>query len=262
MTVDRTVIVERAGGVVTLTLNRPEKKNAISNVMWQELAAAVAEVRNRTDDRVLVITGEGDCFCSGIDLTSRPGEAEESVPELVKMYELNQIFLDLHRMPKPTIAKVNGAAVGAGCNLALICDLVVASDGARFSEIFVQRGAVIDGGASWLLPRIIGLQKAKELAFFGDFVSASQAASIGLVNKVVAADALDAEVEAWATRLAAGPALALSMVKAMLNGSIAGSMDDALETEARCQHIAFATDNRHAAFRAFKNGTVPVFSGW
>ena len=167
--------------------------------MWRELQTVFDEVAADRDVRAMVLTGAGGAFCSGADLSDpsdvagRPGD-----PYLVQMRALADLALRLHRLPKPTIAKVGGIAAGAGMSMALGCDLVVASESARFSQIFAKRGLSIDFGASWLLPRLIGLHKAKELAFFADVLSASEAESFGLVNRVVPDDELDSCVDAWA----------------------------------------------------------------
>lgn len=254
-----TLLVDRADGIVTVTLNRPEKKNAANDLMWDELLAVFDEVADRDDDRVLVVTGAGDAFCSGADLTGVGGGGMRH--GLPRMRHIGDAALRLHRLPKPTIAKVNGVAAGAGCNLALGCDLVVASEHARFSEIFARRGLSIDFGGSWLLPRIVGLHKAKELALFADIISAKEAMEIGLVNRVVPAGDLDAFVADWARRLAAGPPQALSMTKTMLNNAFAVSMEQALEDEARCQTVNFATADLGEAMSAFVEKREPRFQG-
>jgi len=257
-----TLIVERKDGVVTVTMNRPARKNAANGTMWRELLATFEEVAAERDDRVMVLTGAGDAFCSGADLgggagvAGRPGD-----PFLVQLRALGDVALRLHRIPKPTIAKVGGVAAGAGMSMALGCDLVVASESARFSQIFSKRGLSVDFGASWLLPRFIGLHRAKELAFFADILDARQAAEFGLVNRVVPDDQLDAVVDEWATRLAAGPPLALSMTKTMLNNSFGLSMDQALEEEARSQAVNFATADTAEAMAAFQQKRDPVFEG-
>jgi 2-(1,2-epoxy-1,2-dihydrophenyl)acetyl-CoA isomerase len=255
-----TIVVERADGVVTVTLNRPEKKNAANDLMWDELLATFDEVANRDDDRVLVITGApgSGAFCSGADLSDPSALSRNG---LARMRHIGDVALRLHRLPKPTIAKVNGVAAGAGCNMALGCDLVVASDEARFSEIFARRGLSIDFGGSWLLPRLIGLHRAKELAFFAEVISAKEALEFGIVNRVVSAAELDAFVHDWASRLAAGPPLALSMTKTMLNNSFAVSMDQALEDEARGQTVNFSTADMAEAMAAFLEKRSPVFEG-
>jgi len=222
MTQFETIVVERGGGVVTVTMNRPAKKNAVNRTMTLELTRLFRDVRSDVDDRVLVLTGAGGDFSSGADLTA-PDAAGPSVTGLRYMREIADLALALHRLPKPTIAKVPGVAAGMAANLALGCDLIVASDAARFSEIFSRRGLSLDCGGSWLLPRLVGLHKAKELAFFADVIDASEAERLGIVNRVVPADQLDRFVAEWATRLAAGPPIALSMTKTMLNTGLATS---------------------------------------
>jgi 2-(1,2-epoxy-1,2-dihydrophenyl)acetyl-CoA isomerase len=253
-----TLLVERDGGIVTVTLNRPEKKNAANDQMWLDLSAVFAEVADRAEDRVLVITGAGGAFCSGADLSSTDSLTRSG---LARMRHIGSVALALHRLPKPTIAKVIGVAAGAGCNLALGCDLIVASDSARFSEIFAKRGLSLDFGGSWLLPRLVGMHKAKELALLADVIPASEAERLGIVNRVVPADELDAFVDDWARRLAAGPPLALSMSKTMLNNSLMVSMDQALEDEARAQSVNFSTKDFSEAIRAFMEKRDPDFQG-
>jgi 2-(1,2-epoxy-1,2-dihydrophenyl)acetyl-CoA isomerase len=253
-----TLLVERDGGIVTVTLTRPEKKNAANGVMWDELLAVFTEVGDAESDRVLVITGAGGAFCSGADL-SAPDRLTRN--GLARMRHIGSVALALHRLPKPTIAKVDGVAAGAGCNLALGCDLIVASESARFSEIFARRGLSLDFGGSWLLPRLVGLHKAKELAFFADVIDASEAHRLGIVNRVVPAGELDAFVDDWARRLAAGPPMALSMTKTMLNNSLMVSMDQALEDEARAQNVNFSTKDAAEAISAFLEKRDPDFQG-
>jgi 2-(1,2-epoxy-1,2-dihydrophenyl)acetyl-CoA isomerase len=254
-----TLRVDRApNGVVTLTLHRPERKNAINNAMWSELLAVFQEVDVSSTDRVLVITGAGDAFCSGADLSDRGNDTRHS---LSRLHWVADIALALHRIPKPVIAKVNGVAVGAGMNLALACDLIVASETARFSEIFARRGLSIDFGGSWLLPRLIGMHRAKELAFFADIISAKEAAELGLVNRVLPPGELDAFVTDWADRLAAGPPVALSLTKRLLTNSFNVSMDEALEAEGMAQSVNSATEDTAEAIRAFLEKRDPKFTG-
>ena len=257
-----TLIVERSGGVVTVTMNRPERKNAANGTMWRELQAVLDDLAADRAVRAVVLTGAGGAFCSGADLSDpsdvagRPGD-----PYLVQMRALADLALRLHRLPKPTIAKVGGVAAGAGMSMALGCDLVVAAESARFSQIFSKRGLSIDFGASWLLPRLIGLHKAKELAFFADILSASEAEAFGLVNRVVPDAELDGFVDDWARRLAEGPTLALSMTKTLLNNSMAASMDQALEDEALAQSTNFGTRDTREALTAFVERRPPSFEG-
>ena len=253
-----TLLVDRSDGIVTLTMNRPEKKNAANDQMWQELREVFTEVAENDGDRVLVVTGAGGAFCSGADLSSGSALNEDGV---ARMRRIGSTAQALHDLPKPTIAKVGGVAAGAGCNLALGCDLIVASDDARFSEIFSKRGLSVDFGGTWLLPRLIGLHKAKELTFFADVISAADAERLGMVNRVVPAAELDGFVDEWARRLAAGPPVALSMTKTMLNESLTSSMAEMLEMEAQSQNRNFSTRDFGEAMQAFMQKREPKFEG-
>lgn len=256
-----TVVVSRAGGVVTVTLNRPERMNALTDAMLEELRATFDTVARRAEDRVLVLTGAGGEFCSGADLSEagRPGAGDSwSALELVR--RLGDVALSLHRLAKPTIAKLDGVAVGAGLGLALGCDLRVASSRARLSMIFVRRALSPDCAASWLLPRLVGAAKAKELAFFGEVVDAETALRIGLVNRVVEQHDLDAAVADWAARLAEGPVLALSTTKSLLDSAWSSSLADALEHEAECQAVNFSGADVREAIAAFSEKRTPRFS--
>ncbi len=252
-----TLHIARAAGVVTVTLDRPDRKNALTHREWSRLHEVFAEVAERPDDRVLVLTGAGGEFCSGADVSAL-GDDERS--SLEAMRAVGRTATALFHLPKPTIAKVDGVAVGAGCNLALACDLVVASERARFSEIFARRGLSLDFAGSWLLPRIVGLQRAKQLAYFADIVDAATASRLGLVTEVVAAGELDTFVERWAARLAAGPAVALSLTKALLNASSA-SIDEAVDAEAVAQAHNLGGPEAAEALRAFRERREPHFGG-
>ncbi len=254
-----TLLVERNDGIVTVTMNRPEKKNAVNAVMWQELFEVFRAIRDNPDDRAVVLTGAGGAFCSGAEL----GVVGAGPPRhgLATMRNVNEVILTLHELPQPTIAKVGGVAAGAGCNLALGCDLIVASDAARFSQIFVRRGLSVDAGGTWLLPRLIGLHKAKELALFGDIISAADAKEMGLVNRVVPAAELDSFVADWAGRLAAGPPISMAQTKRMLNASTERSMVDALHDEATAQTVNFGTQDTPEAIAAFMAKRPPTFNG-
>ncbi len=257
-----TLIVERNNGVVTVTMNRPERKNAANAAMIKELFETFQEIERSLDDRVMILTGAGGAFCSGADLGDRSADkAKEADPHLFRMRRLGDVALALHRISKPTIAKVDGFAVGAGFSLALGCDLVVASTTAKMSLIFSKRGLSLDNGASWILPRLVGIAKAKELAFFAEMLDASTALEAGLVNRVVSPQELDAFVNAWAVQLSAGPPQALSMTKSLLNGSMLASMEMAVENEARCQSVNFTSVDTTEAIKAFAEKRDPKFIG-
>lgn len=259
-----TLRVDRRDGVVTVTLCRPAKMNAINGRMWRELVAVFDEVEDSPDDRVLVLTGEGNGFCSGADLTDTDnGEnlAGGVGGSLRQMRVVGRAALRLHELHIPTIAAVNGVAAGAGCNLALGCDLVVASDRARFSEIFAKRGLSLDFGGSWLLPRLIGLHKAKELAFLADVIDAAEAERLGLVNRIVPHAELGEVVAQLAARLAALPPVQVSVTKRLLNQSFSVSMAEALEFEDVAQVMNFQSADTAEAMVAFVAKREPKFTG-
>ena len=250
------VLLEIADGVATLTLNRPERRNAITGALVEQALAAVAQLGADPAIRVFVLTGAGDAFCSGMDL------AEPVKPdELTFMRRVAQLCLNVHDLSIPTIAKVRGAAVGFGANLALCCDLVVAGRSAYFGEIFARRGLSLDGGGSWSLPRRVGLFKAKEMAFFGDQVNADDAALLGLVNRSLDDDDLDGFVQEWTRRLACGPRRALSIIKASLNASFESSFAQAVEAESIAQALNFRSPEAREGFAAFVEKRDPDFSG-
>ena len=255
-----TLQIERSDGIVTVTLNRPEKKNAVNDVMWNELLETFRAVNDNADeDRVVVITGAGGSFCSGADLSGASADVARN--GLARMRHIGDVCLALHAIQQPTIAKVVGVAAGAGLNLALGCDLVVASEDARFSEIFARRGLSVDFGGSWVLPRLIGLHKAKELVLLADIIDAKAAMEIGLVNRVVPGSAIDAFVDDWARRLADGPPLALSMSKRLLDQSSSMSLAQAIEAEAQAQNVNFASGDTAEALAAFVEKREPKFEG-
>lgn len=257
---ENTLLVTRREGVVTVTLNRPHRKNALTTGMLDRLRAVLSEVDERVEDRVLVLTGAGGDFCSGADLADADSPAQgDAGAALNRVRRVGDVALSLHRLRVPTIAKVDGVAVGAGLGLALGCDLVVASERARLSTIFVRRGLSPDNGTSWLLPRLVGMARAKELAMLGDMLDAAAAHALGLVGRVVPLEDLDTTVEVLAGRLADGPAVALSLTKRLLDTAWTSSLDDALEHEAQAQAVNLAGPDTAEAIRAFVEKREPRF---
>ncbi|MDI3419195.1 enoyl-CoA hydratase/isomerase family protein [Streptomyces luteolus] len=254
------LLTERTEGVLTLTLNRPRRKNALDPALWSALGEALADAGTDPEVRAVVLTGAGGDFCAGADLSARAGESAPPHP-LHRMRKINDIALLLHELPKPTVAKVDGVAVGAGWNLALGCDLVVATPRARFSQIFARRGLSLDFGGSWQLPRLVGLQQAKRLALLAEMIDAAQAERLGLVTWLVAAEELDAFVADLGRRLAAGPPVAQAQNKALLNEGVDRTLRDALTNEARAQTVNFATEDAPAALAAFNEKREPEFTG-
>jgi 2-(1,2-epoxy-1,2-dihydrophenyl)acetyl-CoA isomerase len=253
------VQVERSDGIVTVTLSNPGKKNAVPADAWPDLTAVFREIAGWRDDRCLVLTGKDGDFSSGADVS---GMAAESVDHPLRMMRsVSSAVEALAALPQPAIARVDGVCVGVGLNLALCCDIVIAGDDARFSEIFVRRGLSLDGGGSWVLPRTVGLLRAKELALLGDIVSAAEAEHIGLVTRVVPNDRLDAEVAELAARLAAGPPHAMSTTQRLLGQSSQVTLSQALETEAQAQAVNLGSRDTAEAMLAFLERREPHFEG-
>ena len=261
MTTFESLLVERDDrGVVTVTLNNPRRKNAIHALMFRELREVFRTITERPQDRVVVLTGVGDAFCSGADLSGTADSAER-LHALHHMRNIGETVLALAQLQQPVIAKINGDAVGAGMNLALGCDLLYASDRARFSEIFAERGLSIDFGGSWLLPRLIGIHKAKELALLAHMIDAREADRLGLLNRVLAHDELDAYVDDVAGRLAAGPPIALGLTKRLLNEAKDVTLAEAVEHEAMAQAVNGGTSDMQNAILAFREKRTPTFEG-
>lgn len=250
------LLSEDHDGVRTLTLNRPERKNAINLELWAALSDSLGAAGNDPDVRAVVLTGAGGAFSSGGDISgSSNGHPTH------KMRALTDVALLLHELPKPTIAKVTGVAVGAGWNLALGCDFVVATPESKFSQIFARRGLSLDLGGSWLLPKLVGLQQAKRLALLAEMIDAAEARDLNLVTWVVAAEDIDSYVAELAERLVAGPPVALAQSKALLNEGADRTMRDALANEARAQMVNFATADASEAYAAFAAKREPLFTG-
>lgn len=254
-----TLQLTRADGVLTVTMDRPERRNAINDEMWDELEAAARTAAGDPEVRCVVLTGAGGAFCSGADLAS--GGDGPRVHQMAAMRRINGVIQAWHDLPQPAIAKVAGVAAGVGFSLALGCDLVVATPEARFSAIFAKRGLSLDGGLSWLLPRAVGIHRAKELALFADLVDAEEGSRLGFVNRVVPAEEIDAAVDEWAQRLAAGPPIALAMTKRLLDRSFEQPFEQALDDEARTQTVNFGTTDTAEAITAFLEKRPPHFRG-
>ncbi|HET7876238.1 MAG TPA: enoyl-CoA hydratase [Methylomirabilota bacterium] len=255
-----TLLLDRADGIATVTLNRPEARNALDLTMREELLGALGELEADGSARVVILTGAGGHFCAGGDvktMTRRHTAAEGRA----RVEMLSRFVTRLFHFPKPTLAMVDGFAVGAGCNIALGCDLVVASDRARFGEVFAKIGLVPDGGGTWLLPRLVGLARAKELVFTADIIDAQEALRIGLVNRVVPAAALEAETRKLAQRIAAGPPMALGLAKAALNRAASSDLAAALDFEALAQSNAITSEDHAEGLRAFLDKRPPRFTG-
>ncbi|MDD7967160.1 enoyl-CoA hydratase/isomerase family protein [Actinomycetospora lemnae] len=253
---DEVLLTRREGGILTLTLNRPHRKNALDAALWEALHTQLGAVRRDPDVRAVVITGAGGDFCAGADLSG----AREGHP-LDRMRFVNDVALLLHELPVPTVAAVDGVAVGAGWNLALGCDLVVATPRSRFSQIFAKRGLSLDFGGSWLLPRLVGMQQAKRLALLAEMIDVDEALRLGLVTWVVPVEEIEAYAAELAGRLAAMAPVAVSQSKALLHENADRPLRDALASEARAQSVNFATEDAPEAFAAFNEKRDATFTG-
>lgn len=248
--------VDDRDGVRTLTLNRPHRRNAINPELWVALRGSLEEIRDDPSVRTVVVTGAGGAFCSGADLA----EISDAHPT-AKMRLLTDVALLLHELSVPTIAKVDGVAVGAGWNLALGCDFVVATPESTFSQIFARRGLSLDLGGSWLLPKHVGLQQAKRLALLAETIDAAQARELNLVTWVVDGAEIGRFVDDLAGRLVAGPPVALAQTKALLNEGADLGLRGALANEARAQAVNFGTADAPEAYAAFAEKRHPRFTG-
>ncbi len=253
--------VSDEGAVRTITIDRPERKNAVPADGWAEMERAFEDF-DRSAARVLVVTGAGGDFCAGADIDESRLATPPSVPERYsRMKQVGSAAMALHRLSKPAIAAVDGVAVGAGMNLALGCDVVICSTQARFSEIFVRRGLTLDFGGSWLLPRVVGLQRAKELALSGRIVGADEAVRIGLALEAVEPERLMPRVFELAESFLAGAPMAQSFAKQAIDASFHSSFAEALGWEAESQTIALGTDDAREGFASFLEKRPPHWTG-
>lgn len=251
---------EAAGGVATITLNRPDVYNALNDAITYELQDALKKVAKDDSIRVLVLTGAGKAFCAGQDLKAVSGQEKRSFLEsLHKRY--NPIISAMRSLPKPIICRLNGVAAGAGCSLALACDMIIAAEEATLIEVFINIGLVPDSGSSWFLPRLVGSAKAFELCTMGSKVKASEALQLGLVNRVAKADKLDAVVKEYTDYFSQAPTKSIGLIKRMLAKSATATLDEMLEFEAWCQEIAGTSSDYKEGVTAFLEKRKPVFTG-
>ena len=251
---------ELSNGVVTITLNRPEVYNALNDEITFELQDAFKTIAKDPSTRVVVLTGEGKAFCSGQDLKASATQGKRSfLDSLSKRY--NPLILGMRNLPKPIICRLNGVAAGAGCSIALACDIIVAAEESSLIEVFINIGLVPDSGSSYFLPRMVGMAKAFELCSTGKKITASEAFELGLVNKVVKSEQLNEAVKGYTDYFAHAPTRAIGLIKKMLNKSSTANLEEMLEYEAYLQEIAGATDDHQEGVKAFLEKRKPSFLG-
>lgn len=258
-----TILSESVDGVLTLTLNRPDVLNAVTDAMLAELQAAFRDAERDAAVRCIVLTGAGRGFCAGQDLNARGGAADKpglSVGDHLRQ-GYNPLVRRIRSIEKPVIAAVNGVAAGAGANLALACDIRIASETASFVQAFVKIGLVPDSGGTLFLPMLVGMAKAAELAFTGDRIRAEECLRLGLVNQVVPADAFVETTRTLAIRLAALPTRAIGLTKRAFNRAMMPDLDTVLEYEADMQTLASRTQDNTEGVAAFLEKRPPVFTG-
>lgn len=255
-----TVLLDCQDGIARITLNRPEVFNAFDDAQSYALQDVLKEVGRRDDLRVVVLTGAGKAFCSGQDLKSIKDSKDRDLSEsLHRRY--NPIIRAMRAMPKPIVGRINGVAAGAGCSLALACDLTVAAYSAKFIEVFVSVGLVLDSGSSYFLPRLVGSARAFEMSTLASKVEAQTAADWGLINRAVPDAELDEAVSRWTDRYRNAPTKAIGLIKKMLNRSFQSDLDQMLDYEALCQGIAGRSEDHKEGVAAFNDKRPPAFTG-
>jgi 2-(1,2-epoxy-1,2-dihydrophenyl)acetyl-CoA isomerase len=267
MSTETAVLSDVSDGIMTITLNRPEAANAVRPEDRDTLIALLSDADGDDQVRVVVLRANGRHFCAGADVTAladRRARVEKRVLDPMRriMNGAQRLVAGVLDCNKPVIAAVQGAATGVGAHLAYASDLVIATENAYFAESFVKRGLVVDGGGCYLLPRRIGMQKAKEMAFFGEKLGATEALTLGLVNRVVSAEDLDAVVADFADRLATAPTSAIALTKRMLNDSPDTDRSGAFVAEAMAQEIQSYSHDSSEGVRAFTEKRATEFTGW
>jgi len=260
---ERTAIAyDVTDGVATLRLDRPERRNAIDDAMRGEMIAALENAASDPAVRALVVTGTGSAFCAGGDvrgMRNRLAAPQEDVAfnGWRRQQRTHRAVALLHTMPKPTIAAVNGAAAGLGCDVALSCDFIMAAETAQFTMSFIARGLIPDGGGMYFLPRRVGLARAKELVFTGRRVGASEALAIGMADRVVPDADLTAAAQDWARTLSAGSPAALALAKSVMDRSLEMSFEQVLAEGAKAQALCYTTAEHRASVEAFLAQSKP-----
>ena len=272
----KNIIISSEGGVTTITLNRPEKRNAMSPELMEEFAKALDKLAKDDGTRTVVITGAGEAFCAGGDVKLDVAKVGEYVSDMKSKRKsrmsimaqaakhanaLMQPIKKIASMEKPVIAAVNGFAVGGGCDLAMVCDIRIASEKAKFGEFYVRRGLVPDLGGTYFLPRLVGISRAKLLTFTGDLIDAKEAERIGLVDEVVPEEKFESTVYDLAKKLAKGPTKAIGAAKREINKALNMTLDESLSAAMSAQLPLIQTEDYKEGYTAFLEKRDPVYKG-
>ena len=261
-TTSDTMLLDVSEHIATLTLNRPDKLNALNGEMMEELVPVIERLAEDKEVRCVVVTGAGRGFCAGGDVAGMAsGETLPNENPVARLRRLEETSRLLHEMPKPTIAMVNGPAAGAGLSIALACDIRIAGESARFGTAFIRIGFSGDFGGTWMLQRLVGPAKARELYFTGDLIDAREAERIGLVNRVVPDDQLAGETRALAERMAKGPPIALARMKQNMNLGLVSDYSTLLDAEAEGMIMTATTEDNREAVKAFLEKRPATFHG-
>jgi 2-(1,2-epoxy-1,2-dihydrophenyl)acetyl-CoA isomerase len=261
MPVSDKLLVTLEDGIKRITFNRPERRNSVDT---ETIELLHEEIQRSAEDecRVVILTGAGDSFCAGADLQASSERDIRNVDVTASLREhTNPTILAMRRLAKPIIARIHGHAVGVGCNYALACDILIASEQAKLGQVFIRIGLMPDGGSTYFLPRIVGYSRAFELMATGEILSAEEALALGLVNRVVSFADLDLTVDQMAARLASAPAVALAKIKEGLNHGERSDLAGALEFEAINQDACFRSEDFMEGVNAFREKRKPIFKG-
>ena len=253
------IIVDKRGPAVWVTLNKPQKKNALGKQTLLELSALLDDVEKDPTAAALVIKGAGDSFCSGMDL--RDAAVAELAERLAFKRLADRVFARIENLSKVVIAMIHGYAMAGGLELAMLCDMIIADENSRVGDGHIRTGLIPNGGGSQRLPRLVGIRKAKELLYTGDLITGKEAERIGLVNKAISADKLEETVEAFIAKLTDKPPLALAAIKMVVNRGMESSLASALELEAQTVKVLEATEDFKESMAAFSEKRKPIYKG-
>lgn len=258
------IVLEKEGGVTTLTLNRPDRLNSFTTKMYRELSNIMNQIKKDDEIKVVIFTGAGRGFCAGSDvsdrLANRVGKGREE-NRFETLRPTGAVALDIADLDKPIIAAINGVAVGAGLSIALLSDIRLASDKARFGAVWINMGLIPDLGATYYLPRIVGMEKALDLMLSGEIINAEEALRIGLVSRVVPHEQLMATAKELATKIAAGPSVAIELIKRGLRRGLNNDLKTQLDYESYAQNLCRKTEDHEEAIQAFMEKKKPEFKG-